>query len=75
MEQLGQLPDLRELTLTTNGSQLAKMAVDLKRAGLDRINVSVDSLNAERFHRITRTGNLTTVLDGLEAAKVLVFNA
>lgn len=69
VEQLGQLPDLRELTLTTNGSQLAKMAVDLKRAGLDRINVSVDSLNAERFHRITRTGNLTTVLDGLEAAK------
>jgi len=60
---------LRELTLTTNGTQLAKSADSLRAAGVQRINVSLDSLDPERFRRITRTGDLTQVMDGLRAAK------
>ena len=57
-----------ELVLTTNGSQLAKYAADLKRANVKRVNISIDSLKPERFKQITRTGNLQQVLDGLEAS-------
>jgi cyclic pyranopterin phosphate synthase len=60
---------LRELTLTTNGTQLVKSADALRAGGVKRINVSLDSFDAERFRRITRTGNLPQVLDGLQAAK------
>ncbi|MFN4281193.1 MAG: GTP 3',8-cyclase MoaA [Alphaproteobacteria bacterium] len=60
---------LEELTLTTNGSQLAKHAEGLARAGVKRVNVSVDSLDAERFRAITRRGDLGVVMDGLRAAK------
>lgn len=60
---------LNELTLTTNGSQLSKFAPHLVDAGMKRINVSLDTLNAEKFHKITRRGNLETVLNGIEAAK------
>lgn len=58
-----------EITLTTNGIGLARRAVALKRAGLDRINVSLDSVDAAHFARITRRDRLTDVLDGLAAAK------
>ena len=67
-ERLGQLPGLNELTLTTNGSQLTKLAKPLRAAGVRRINVSLDSLNPDKFRRITRTGNLAQVLAGLDAA-------
>jgi cyclic pyranopterin phosphate synthase len=60
---------LEELTLTTNGSQLAKHAEALARAGIKRINVSLDTLNPEKFSAITRWGKLGPVLEGLEAAK------
>jgi cyclic pyranopterin phosphate synthase len=60
---------LRELTLTTNGTQLAKSADALRAAGVKRINVSLDSFDAERFRHITRTGDLSQVMDGLRAAK------
>jgi cyclic pyranopterin phosphate synthase len=60
---------LEELTLTTNGSQLAKHADELVAAGVRRINVSLDTLDAERFARITRWGRLDQVLDGIAAAK------
>ena len=60
---------LEELTLTTNGSQLAKHAEGLARAGVKRVNVSVDSLVPERFRAITRRGDLAVVMDGLRAAK------
>ncbi len=73
VEQLAHLPGLRELTLTTNGSQLAKMAADLKKAGLSRINVSLDSLDPQRFRALTRTGDLERVLEGIEAAKMAGF--
>jgi GTP 3',8-cyclase len=62
------LPGLRELAITTNGSQLAQFATPLAQAGVDRINVSLDSLSADTFRRITRTGSLMQVLAGIEAA-------
>src|SRR6202161_2240640 len=60
---------LDELTLTTNGSQLAKYAAELKAAGLRRINVSLDTLDAEKFRAITRWGSLDQVLAGIDAAQ------
>ena len=59
---------LEELTLTTNGSQLRKYAEGLAKAGVRRINVSVDTLDAPKFAEITRRGRLADVLDGIEAA-------
>ncbi len=59
---------LRELTLTTNGSQLARFAEDLAATGVRRVNVSLDTLDAEKFARITRRGQLQKVLDGIDAA-------
>ena len=60
---------LRELTVTSNGSQLAKYANDMVEAGVDRINISLDSLKADRFKEMTRIGDLNTVLSGIESAK------
>jgi len=60
---------LDEITLTTNGSQLAKHAHEIKRLGVERINVSMDTLDADKFFEITRRGKLDQVLMGLEAAK------
>jgi len=60
---------LEELTLTTNGSQLARFAGELADAGVRRINVSIDTLDADKFHAITRWGNLPKVLEGIEAAQ------
>ena len=60
---------LEELTLTTNGTQLAKYAGALAAAGVRRVNVSMDTLDPERFARITRWGKLDRVLEGIAAAK------
>ena len=60
---------LEELTLTTNGSQLAKYATELAKHGVKRINVSVDTLDARKFREITRWGELSKVLDGIKAAQ------
>jgi len=60
---------LDELTLTTNGSQLARFAGELVEAGIKRINVSVDTLDAEKFAAITRWGKLDQVLGGIAAAQ------
>jgi len=59
---------LEELTLTTNGSQLERFAKELADCGVRRVNVSVDTLDAEKFHTITRRGNLDKVLAGIDAA-------
>ena len=61
--------DLEELTLTTNGSQLTKYAGELASHGVKRINVSVDTLDADKFRAITRWGDLPKVLDGIDAAQ------
>ena len=73
MDLFGRLGDmlgngLDELTLTTNGSQLAKHARALREAGVKRINVSLDAIEEDRFKQITRRGDLTQVLEGLDAA-------
>jgi cyclic pyranopterin phosphate synthase len=60
---------LDELTLTTNGSQLRRFAAELADCGVRRLNVSVDTLDPEKFRRITRRGDLGVVLDGIEAAR------
>ena len=72
IDTLGQeigVAGLAELTLTTNGSQLARYAAGLAAAGVRRVNVSLDTLDAERFRAITRGGRLQQTLDGLEAAR------
>jgi len=61
--------DLDDLTLTTNGSQLAKYAADIKAAGVRRLNVSLDTLDADKFRAITRWGDLNQVLGGIDAAQ------
>ena len=60
---------LRELTLTTNGTQLAKYAEGLAAAGVRRVNVSLDTLRPDRFQAVTRWGRLPVVMEGLAAAK------
>lgn len=75
IEKIGQLPGLDELLLTTNGSQLKKLAIPLKNAGVNRINVSLDSLDAQRFNAMTRTGKLSKVLEGIEAAVAAGFDS
>ncbi|MFZ1389338.1 MAG: GTP 3',8-cyclase MoaA [Thiolinea sp.] len=67
-EDLGQLDGLRDLTITTNGSQLPKYAAALKQAGITRINISLDTLQADRFKALTRTGEIEQTLAGIEAA-------
>ena len=74
-EEIGQLPGLKELVVTTNGSQLSKQSKALKRAGVKRINISVDSLNAVRFKSITRTGDLSKVLSGIDCAIATGFSS
>lgn len=72
VQQIGALKTttaLKELNLTTNGSQLPKYAQSLADSGMDRINISLDSLNADRFKALTRTGELSQVLAGIKAAK------
>ncbi len=68
-EEIGQLAGVRELVTTTNGSQLEHQAQALKASGVKRINISLDSLNPERFRNITRVGDLDKVLRGIAAAK------
>lgn len=72
-ERLAGLPGLKELVLTTNGVLLGEMAVPLRRAGVKRLNISLDSLRPEVFSAITRGGELSRVLDGIEAAMAAGF--
>ncbi|PCJ28498.1 MAG: GTP 3',8-cyclase MoaA [SAR86 cluster bacterium] len=74
VEKLGALPGLEELLLTTNGAQLEKYAGPLKAAGVNRINISIDSLDAQRFKRISRVGKLDKVLAGIDAANAAGFD-
>jgi cyclic pyranopterin phosphate synthase len=62
---------LRELTLTTNASQLEKFSSELKAYGVERINVSLDTLDADKFRSITRWGELSKVLAGIDAAQAV----
>lgn len=71
--EIAALPGLRELALTTNGMRLAAQAEALRAAGLQRLNISLDSLDAARFRAITRVGELARVREGLAAAKAAGF--
>jgi len=69
IKMLSQVEGIEELSLTTNGVFLRKYALELKQAGLSRVNVSLDTLKPDKFRYITRLGELKTVLEGIEAAK------
>ncbi|UVE43513.1 GTP 3',8-cyclase MoaA [Pseudomonas chlororaphis] len=71
--RIAALPGLRELCMTTNGSQLGKLAAPLFDAGLKRLNISIDSLDATRFRELTRTGDLAQVIAGIDAANATGF--
>jgi len=66
---ISQIEGIKDLAMTTNGVFLVKYAEDLAKAGLHRVNVSLDTLDADKFHSITRVGNLQDVLNGIEAAQ------
>lgn len=67
--ELKQIPGLRELALTTNGLLLPQMAAELKQAGVDRVNISLDTLDPKKYRHITRGGRLKDALAGIRAAK------
>ena len=67
-ERLGELSGIRDLTITTNGTQLGRYARALKDAGVSRVNISLDTLKADRFDKITRGGQIERTLAGLDAA-------
>jgi len=69
VRMLSQMEGIEELSLTTNGTFLKKYAVELKGAGLSRVNVSLDTLKADKFRYITRVGELKDVLEGIEATR------
>jgi cyclic pyranopterin phosphate synthase len=62
------IPGLKGISITTNGYLLKEMAGDLKKAGAGRVNISIDTLNAEKFKWLTRGGDINVVLEGLDAA-------
>jgi GTP 3',8-cyclase len=70
---LREIPGVEELALSTNGHLLAELAAPLRAAGVDRLNVSLDTLDAAKFRRITGRGELARVLAGLEASRALGF--
>jgi cyclic pyranopterin phosphate synthase len=73
VRMLRAIPGIEDIALSTNGHLLADLAAPLRAAGVDRLNISLDSLDPERFDRITRRGDLSRVLAGIEAARVAGF--
>ena len=73
VREIGALDGLDELNMTTNGARLGQFAGTLRAAGLTRVNISLDSLDPDRFRALTRTGRLEDVLAGIEAARAAGF--
>jgi len=69
VEMISSIPGIAEICMTTNGVRLPQLAEKLKAAGLDRINISLDSLDAMKYAEITRGGDLDQVLAGIDAAR------
>ena len=69
VDEIGALEGLKDFSMTTNGAGLAKHAAQLKAAGMSRLNISLDSLDPERFKALTRTGDLNKVIAGIRAAR------
>ncbi len=72
--RIAEIPGVRDLAMTTNGTRLAELAAPLRAAGLRRLNISIDSLVPERFWQITRGGRLDDVLAGVSAARAAGFS-
>ncbi len=68
IEQISKIPEVEDISMTTNGILLAPHAAGLKSAGLKRVNISLDSLKPEKYREITRRGDLRQVLEGIDAA-------
>ncbi|NGM18093.1 GTP 3',8-cyclase MoaA [Eggerthellaceae bacterium zg-893] len=68
VEELAAIPGIESIAMTTNGVLLPKMAADLRRAGLSRVNISLDTLDPDQFRRITRCGSIEQTLAGIDAA-------
>lgn len=75
VEMLSKIDGIRDFGMTTNGSRLVELAAPLKKAGLMRLNISLDSVDAEEYHRITGKGDLDQLFAGVEAAQSAGFNA
>jgi len=73
VEMLAAIPGIDDLSMTTNGILLARYAVQLKEAGLNRVNISLDTLDGEKYNLLTRGGVLNEVLKGIQAAKDVGF--
>ncbi|MDQ0114421.1 GTP 3',8-cyclase MoaA [Paenibacillus harenae] len=74
IKRLAEIPGIRDIALTTNGIFLAKQAEALKKAGLNRVNISLDTLDHARFKFIARSGDLKRVMEGIEAAGAVGFD-
>ena len=74
IESIKNIPGIEDLSLTTNGILLSRYAEELKSAGLDRVNVSLDTLKPKRYREITRSGDLSLVLKGIEAIEKVGLN-
>ena len=74
IRQLAELPNAPEIVLTTNGLRLAELAAPLKAAGLQRVNVSLDTLRPDRFVQLTRREGLKQVLDGLQGQTITLLS-
>jgi GTP 3',8-cyclase len=75
IRRMAQMDHVKELALTTNGVLLAEMATDLRQAGLNRLNVSLDTLNPMKFQKITRRDHFARVLSGIEQARAAGFTS
>lgn len=73
VKRIKAIPGIKELVMTTNGVLLSKMAAELKEAGLDRLNISLDTIDPGKYKKITRIGDITHVLDGIDAAAAAGF--
>jgi len=73
LQKIGSIKSLKELVITTNGSQLESLAKPLQAAGVKRVNISLDTLDVDKFKAITRTGDLQQVLRGIAASKTAGF--
>lgn len=69
IEKVASLNKLEDIAMTTNGILLKELAIPLKKAGLHRVNISLDTMNPERYRYMTRGGDLRTVIDGINVAK------
>lgn len=74
IDEMNKIPGIRDISLTTNGVLLPKMADDLKAAGLKRVNISLDTLDPGQFTYVTRVGQVQQTLDGIDAALEAGFN-